>query len=545
MINNFIQFQNTIIIQADSLIQRSSDSIKKITCNWKPNIEKNVSMSTVNVASDINDVEEVIFTDDSGSRVETWMDLTDGEGNPFGKSITNAVAVGSKLTLAIYIKDSTGDFDLKVKDCFAYEEQEDIGYIRKAPSNVNRFNNNSNDQLRTGNEQFNSPTLKLTQDGCSLKKELIDDFTKLTSNSLRRLQAQMLANSPPSANRNHNLNSNSKLYEATAIAYSTLSVFKFPERTSLSFSCNIQLCKFKCSEMCSGKSTRRPSESTGQLSPLIASSSSSSSSSSSLVTSTTSSVDSTGGTNGPLKTKELTSGQLTSNKSNLTNQKSKNNLNDRNKLLSEFKDVPNDSPMVSLLPLVLNHTIYYTKSLEFDSNREDIQVKRNTVLNGTRLKRQMNINSKLLVNGMDIDKGHRVTSDQEDNKNIRATSEEGDVSVKRTLKVIAPNFDEPDVISSLFQRYFTTSDSSSDGDVLDLIVCFPITWLMVSLIFFLISSISSVSFVLYFSFKKFKKFKNLRSTSSQFSKGTTKTTFANASHLFPCNNDYIRNCELF
>lgn len=505
VINNFIQYQNTLIIQSDPLIQKSSDSIKKITCNWKPNIEKNVSMSTLNVANETPQVEEVVFTDDSGSRIETWMDITYGENNPLGKSISNAVTVGSKLTIAIYIKDTSGDFDLKVNECFAFGDEEKERRI-----------------VETNQQQ--KQLIKLVQDGCSMKKELIDDFTKLTSNTLRNLQ---LTNSKIISSVKSN-QLNNKLFEATTIAYSTISVFKFPERASISFSCNIQLCKFKCSEMCptskmvpQQQQQQQQVEQRSKMSPLIEPE---------IINVTTMS-------NGSVKTKDqkqITTGQFNSNKSNLTtttaNEDEKTNHNNHKEVK---KDELNDSP-ISLLPLVLNHTIYYTKSLEYDLNGDYYEVKKvkfndtttttTTGTNSTRVKRHLtkyNSTEKVQTNNNINSKN----GNENNNNNIN------DFSVKRTLNVIAPNFDEPDVINSLFQKYFTTTTTSDEDDVLDFIVCFPITWLIVSLILLLFSTISTVTLITYYIIQKYK-----------FTRSNTlsKVTFGNCTTSFHRNNQLMR-----
>lgn len=503
-IQNAIQYQNTLIIQSDPLIQRSSDIVKKLTCNWRSSYDKNVSLSPVAISNDTRTVEEIVFTDDSGSRIETWMDLVYGENNPFGETITRPLTVGSKLTLAVYMADATDDFDLRVKDCHAYavqDETDDTGDV----STRNRLPHET---------QKKSVTVQLTENGCSLKRELIDNFTKLNATAIHRLREKQLQEA----------RINRRSLHATRIVYSNVILFKFPEKSGLSFTCNIQLCKMKCREMCPRSDTREDRhavEEEKQVSQKVVNESS------------------------VMKGKDETI--VVARDADLrdtVNYTAFNNESESGVVSGGGEEVTNVS-VIELLPLMENGTLYYSKSVEYslsgvsgddgaDDNRktrEEAQSMGEGVKSGlkTRSSRQLNVTStgrsddEVKLNG--------------GNNNIKDTN----VRVEKTVKVIAPNLDdEADVIDALFEKYFTTTTttSSNNANVFHLIVCFPFPWLLLFLIIFSVSFIFTIYILLTYSLKKYRVYRSTRSALSTIA-------FTNCKRSLHNDNHYIADSHLF
>ena len=56
-------------------------------------------------------------------KVNCWMDVTKGIF-PNNHEIKGPVKVGENLTLAIYIQDSRKSTDVRVKDCYAYDNED-------------------------------------------------------------------------------------------------------------------------------------------------------------------------------------------------------------------------------------------------------------------------------------------------------------------------------------------------------------------------------------------------------------------------------------
>lgn len=93
-------------------------------------------------------------------KVDCWMDVTKGLF-PQNHEIEGPVKVGENLTLAIYIKDSRKKTDVRIKDCYAYD-------------NENAAQNDAPALLQLSDEQ-----------GCPLKSHLMDVWrrTSDTGNS--------------------------------------------------------------------------------------------------------------------------------------------------------------------------------------------------------------------------------------------------------------------------------------------------------------------------------------------------------------------------
>ncbi|XP_013771895.1 uncharacterized protein LOC106457057 [Limulus polyphemus] len=144
------------------------------------------------VTSNINvDMLDIVSVTYSGDSVDTYMDIQLGRG-PFAAPVTGLVKIGDTLTAVIYVQ-GTSDFDIHVKNCIAH-----AGDITKA--------------------------IQLTDArGCVIKKKLMGPWqkTRSTGNS-----------------------------GASIIAYAFFQAFKFPDTMELFMECDIELCKFQCSDFC-------------------------------------------------------------------------------------------------------------------------------------------------------------------------------------------------------------------------------------------------------------------------------------------------------
>lgn len=52
--------------------------------------------------------------------MDVWIDITYGVF-PDTEPLEGAVKIGDNLTLAIYVKDSANNTDIRIKDCYAYD----------------------------------------------------------------------------------------------------------------------------------------------------------------------------------------------------------------------------------------------------------------------------------------------------------------------------------------------------------------------------------------------------------------------------------------
>jgi hypothetical protein len=108
--------------------------------------------------------------------------------------------VGDNLTLSIYVKDTANATDIRVKDCFAYDNAKNAKSGQKPAQ------------------------LQLTQaNGCPIREQLLGVWQR----TLETMDSG-----------------------ATMIAFNTLHAFKFPESDSVFLACNIDLCKDRCAERC-------------------------------------------------------------------------------------------------------------------------------------------------------------------------------------------------------------------------------------------------------------------------------------------------------
>ncbi|XP_068236797.1 uncharacterized protein [Palaemon carinicauda] len=192
---------NTIIVQNDPTIQEIWDVARTIKCDWVDNFVKSVAFSPFTVG--MLDAQEVAFQGDSP--IECWMDLKQGE-YPNTQDVDSVVKIGETLSLMVYARDNGGMYDVSVKDCYAYG----------GPDYDNP----------------NVPQIQLTDSqGCVLKDKLISSF--YTSRE-RDAKGEVI------------------------VTYAYVKAFKFPDVMDVFMSCNIEVCKGDCDNLCGSTTTEGP-----------------------------------------------------------------------------------------------------------------------------------------------------------------------------------------------------------------------------------------------------------------------------------------------
>ncbi|XP_063918941.1 uncharacterized protein LOC135134242 [Zophobas morio] len=126
--------------------------------------------------------------------VKTWMDVQKGI-YPNTSYIDSTLEVGEPITIFIYMRDPSNLFDIKVTDCWAYDDQE----IEKS--------------------QYK---LHLTEEHSAKKRKLIDKWYKKENPKGSTLKCFM---------------------------YTDLTSFKFPDKDQVYLKCDIQLCFKRCDKL--------------------------------------------------------------------------------------------------------------------------------------------------------------------------------------------------------------------------------------------------------------------------------------------------------
>ncbi|KAK8392333.1 hypothetical protein O3P69_017721 [Scylla paramamosain] len=181
-----------IMIQNEEFVQEVWDTARKITCDWTNRMEKLITFQPF--AVDMLQAKEVRYT---GDDLKCWMDIKVGKG-PFGDSIDGIVKIGEELTIVVYSKDGGMDFDMLVKNCYAYDSQ------------------NIEDKKTT--------RIQLSDDkGCLLKPKLMSYFYRTRDTGSTG---------------------------ADLISFASLYAFKFPDKMDFYLTCEVELCKSGCKNVC-------------------------------------------------------------------------------------------------------------------------------------------------------------------------------------------------------------------------------------------------------------------------------------------------------
>lgn len=134
------------------------------------------------------DMLEVVNVPTQTGGVECWMDIQIGS-YPKISPIPDRIKIGETLSVLVYLKDPQNEYDLVVKDCYAYDNED---YSAKNTGKL---------QLSDGN-------------GCSRKRKLFGGWQKSTSTG----------------------NSG-----ATLVLHNTLYAFKFPDKAQVFLKCDIEV----------------------------------------------------------------------------------------------------------------------------------------------------------------------------------------------------------------------------------------------------------------------------------------------------------------
>ena len=188
-----LMIENTIIIQADPMVQDSWDSARKITCDWQSKLEKMVTFSPIPVA-DLQGVAEIKFAG-SGDNVKTRMEIQFGRG-PFAPPLEGLTKIGDELSVVVYVQDGGAGYDILIKNCYAYDS-----------NNFKRAN-----KIRLLNDH-----------GCLYRPHQMEYFKRTFD--VRSTGADI-------------------------IAYARMNAFKFPDKMDVYLSCELEMCKGGCDTHC-------------------------------------------------------------------------------------------------------------------------------------------------------------------------------------------------------------------------------------------------------------------------------------------------------
>ena len=188
-----LMIENTIVIQADPMVQDTWDSARKITCDWQSKLEKMVTFAPFGVA-DLLQVAEVKFAG-SGDNVRTRMEIQFGRG-PFAPPLEGLTKIGDELTVVVYAEDGGAGYDVLVKNCYAYDSR-----------NFKRAN-----KIRLLNDH-----------GCLFRPHQMEYFRRTFD---------------------------TRSTGADIIAFARMNAFKFPDKMDVFLSCELEMCKGGCDTHC-------------------------------------------------------------------------------------------------------------------------------------------------------------------------------------------------------------------------------------------------------------------------------------------------------
>ena len=179
-------YENTIVVQYGTDIIEAWDEAKRLRCEWFEAYEKPATFRPAIPVADL-DVIEMNF---QGDDIDCWMEIQEGKG-PWAREVNRIVPVGQPMTIVVSINDFNGQFDMRVKSCFAH------------------------DGLK--------PPIQLTDEhGCVLRPKMLSPFNKIKD---------------PNG-------------KATVISYSHFYAFKFPDTMNVQIQCTVEVCRHGCPDAC-------------------------------------------------------------------------------------------------------------------------------------------------------------------------------------------------------------------------------------------------------------------------------------------------------
>ncbi|CAB3376481.1 Hypothetical predicted protein [Cloeon dipterum] len=183
---------NIIVIQTDGVVQEVWDTARKLSC---ATTAAAIKQKKVIFKPFVVDMLEVVSVPTAGGKsVDCWMDIRKGQ-YPNTAELEDNIKIGETLTVLVYLKDEANQYDLRVRDCWAYDSDK-------------------YDALETSSLQLSD------SEGCPKRHKFIHFWQKTSEGD-------------------------------TIIAYNNLTAFKFPDTPQVYLTCNIEICSGGCDGSCS------------------------------------------------------------------------------------------------------------------------------------------------------------------------------------------------------------------------------------------------------------------------------------------------------
>lgn len=179
---------NVLVIQSDEDVQEAWDTARRISCSQ---VEQ--QQNTIFFKPFVVDMLEVVNVPTATGGVECWMDIQRGS-YPSISPIPSIIKIGEALSILVYLRDPRGEYDVSVRDCYAYDSPD---YDAQGTKRL---------QLSDKN-------------GCSRKKKLFGQWQKTTQTGNTG---------------------------ATLIVHNDIKAFKFPDRMQVFLKCDIEICRGGC-----------------------------------------------------------------------------------------------------------------------------------------------------------------------------------------------------------------------------------------------------------------------------------------------------------
>lgn len=126
--------ENVLIIQNDEDVQSQWDTARKISCTHT-DIEEEKKIIFKPIVVDMLDV-VTVPTHNGG--VECWMDIQRGLYPKISPIESEVIRIGEELSVLVYFRDQREEYDLAVRNCFAYDNEDfdakNVGKIQLSDS---------------------------------------------------------------------------------------------------------------------------------------------------------------------------------------------------------------------------------------------------------------------------------------------------------------------------------------------------------------------------------------------------------------------------
>lgn len=179
---------NVLIIQSDEEVQSIFDLARKISCG-RTGIEEETKIFFKPI---VVDMLEVVTVPTKSGGVDCWMDIQRGL-YPRVTPIGDVIKIGEELTVLVYLRDIRIEYDLSVRNCWAYDDED--------------FGSKSTGKLKLSDES-----------GCSNRKKLFGAWQRTTQTGDSG---------------------------ATLLLHNVLRAFKFPDKAQVYLKCDIEVIKKK------------------------------------------------------------------------------------------------------------------------------------------------------------------------------------------------------------------------------------------------------------------------------------------------------------